>query len=192
MAIKTDNPLLVLLRGQVEKKFGVLRTSYDFVRLASCVEADTHEHISESTLKRVWGYVSPYATVTPRTLGVLCRYIGCSDWDAWRRHLAEEGVVESETVSAPGSVSSSDLKAGDRVLICWSPDRECVIEYLGDGLFRAERTLNSKLKAGDTFFCRRFIKGRPLYVDDLTTRDGVFFESYAMGTEYGLSQVRVL
>lgn len=124
-----------------------------------------------------------------RASEVVCQVVGA----AFRHpEVNEDDVVESETVSAPGSVSSFDLKAGDRVLICWSPDRECVIEYLGDGLFRAERTLNSKLKAGDTFFCRRFIKGRPLYVDDLTTRDGVFFESYAMGTEHGLSQVRVL
>ena len=192
MAIKTDNPQLALLRIEVEKKFGAaVQTPYDFVGLASSIEECTHEHISDSTLKRIWGYVKSYPTVAVHTIGQLCSYVGHPDWEDWCGHLAAAGIIESEIVSAPGSIKADSLQAGDRLYISWAPDRECWLEYLGDRRFRAERTVNSKLKAGDCFCCSVFIKGRPLYVDNLV-QDGAVFESYAMGMEHGLTDVEKL
>ena len=70
------------------------------------------------------------------------------------------------------------------------PDRECRLKYLGERKFEAIECHNSTLRAGDTFYCSAFIKGRKLFVDNLT-HDGRLFESYGMGTGHGLTRVSV-
>lgn len=79
--------------------------------------------------------------------------------------------MESELITGKECIKASDLKKGDRQFI-------------------VESAQNSKISPQDTFFCSTFIKGRPLYVDDLN-HNGEIYERYNIGTEHGLSRVLI-
>ncbi|MBR4775006.1 MAG: hypothetical protein IK008_02795 [Bacteroidales bacterium] len=189
MATRTDSPLVAALLGEVEISFGrPVRTPSDFILLASQIEEKTREHISDSTIKRLWKSSLSYKTVSDRSLNVLSQFAGYPHFHAFKDELAKRGIEESELVTGEECVKTSELHPGDRVRIAWQPDRECLLEYLGHRKFKAIETLNSKMKPGDTFCCSVFIKGRALYVDDFTQGTEVY-ESYGMGTEHGLIRV---
>lgn len=69
MSIKSNIPQIALLRQCVEERFGKPLTVHaDFVELVSQIEILLRQHISESTLERVWGYSTRgYDTVSLRT-----------------------------------------------------------------------------------------------------------------------------
>ncbi len=189
MATKTDSPQVAALLREVEKAFGhPVSTPADFVMLADRIETKTREHISDSTIKRLWKPRLSYRTVSDRSLNVIAQYAGFPHFQAYRAHLSEQGIMESVMVAGEECIRALDLKIGDTVSIAWLPDRECRLRYLGNRKFIVVTALNSKIQPDDTFFCSTFIKGRPLYVDNLT-HGGEVFESYGMGTEHGLTSV---
>ena len=73
MNIKTDTPQISLLKQAVERTIDFpLSTHGDFLRLSAGIEFTLREHMSESTLERLWGYSTRhYDTVYVRTLNVL-------------------------------------------------------------------------------------------------------------------------
>ena len=52
-----------------------MRTPKDFDYLQLCIEEQLHEHISTSTLKRLWGYLPGYASPRTSTLDILARFL---------------------------------------------------------------------------------------------------------------------
>ena len=172
MSIENDIPQIAVLRERVESCFGKrLQVHADFLALVADIEAAQRQHISESTLERVWGYSTRgYGRVSLRTLDVLAKYAGSADWRDFCAELRQTGVVESEMFLC-GSVRSSDLHVGDRLRIGWQPDRVCTVRYLGDNRFVAEACENSKMRAGATFSCLQFQLGRELVMDDFVNGD---------------------
>jgi len=192
MATKSDSPQVAALLKTAERKFGhPVRTPSDFLLLADKIEATTGEHISDSTIKRLYKPSLGYDTVSERTLNVIAQYIGFEHNDAFVADLAVKGLAESDMTNGEDSIKASDLNIGVEVEIAWMPDRVCRLRYLGDRKFEALECLNSKIKPGDTFYCTSFSKGRKLYVDDLV-HEGEIYESYGMGTEHGLIRVSVI
>ena len=193
MATRTDSPLVAALLSEVESVYGrQVRTPADFVSLADRIEARTKEHISDSTIKRLWKKSLAYKTVSDRSLNVISQYVGYPHFHAFVEHLAEKGIVdESELVSCKDCINVADLQPGDEVQIAWQPNRECSLKYLGERKFEVTFSINAKIRVGDTFECSSFIPGRPLYVDRLT-HEGEVYESYAMGTRHGLIRAVVL
>jgi len=188
MATKAGTPQITALLKAVEKEFGrPVRTPSDFVLVADKIESKVREHISDSTIKRLWKPALGYDTISDRTLNVLSRYVGFTHYWEFVAYLSEKGLEESEMVGGEECIKASDLSIGDIVSFAWMPDRECRVKYLGERRFEAVECRNSKLQAGDTFYCSTFIRGRGLYVDNLTHGDTVF-ESYGMGTEHGLTK----
>lgn len=191
MAIRTDSPQVAALLKETENIFGrPVRTPSDFLQLADKIESKTREHISDSTVKRLWKPSLSYKTVSDRSLNVIAQYAGYPHFEAFCARLVELGIIESELVSEKGSVKAADLIPGDKVRISWQPDRECLLKYLGDRQFLAIEAKNSKIQPGDTFRCSSFIRGRALYVDDFE-HDGTVFDSYAMGIGHGLTSVSI-
>ena len=172
MSIKSDIPQIAFLRERVERRFGRrLQVHADFLALVAEIESAQRQHISETTLERVWGYSTRgYGRVSLRTLDVLARYAGCESWTDMCEWLRSSGGVESETFSCV-SVRSCDLHAGDRLRIGWQPDRVCVVRYLGDNRFVAEECENAKMRVGATFSCLQFQLGRELVLDDFVNGD---------------------
>lgn len=166
MNFKTNLPEISSLRIYVEQKVGQALISHnDFILLVDKIERELKEHISESTLERVWGYSTRgYDTVSLRTLSLLARYIGHADWYAFIQHLRDEGQIESEMFTG-NTLIVGRLVIGSRLRIGWLPNRIIIVRYLGDNRFVTEETHNSSIKPGDTFSCIQMQIGREMYMD---------------------------
>lgn len=188
MSIKYESPYVAALKKSVESEFGrPIKTPTDFVLVADRIKTKTRQHISESTIKRLWTPSLAYKTVSSNTLNVLSIYVGYKHFQDFQQRLSEQGFMESELIYGEECIKAKDLNIGDKVYIAWLPDRECTLEYLGNRQFKAIETLNSTIQAGDTFFCSQFIRGRKLYVDNLE-HNGQVYDSYGIGIEHGLTR----
>lgn len=193
MAVKSNIPQISALRKRVEERFGKPLTVHaDFLALVAVIEMEQRQHISESTLERVWGYSTRgYDTISLHTLDVLAQYATGHYWDDFCRLLHAESECESELFDVE-HISSSDLSVGDRLQIGWLPDRLCEVRYLGDNRFVAERCKNSKMQVGDTFSCLQFTLGKESVLTDMhqfgTPKN--LLKSYCIGNKNGLTTLR--
>ena len=192
MTIKSDIPQIYTLRERVENKFGKkLKVHSDFVELTSLIEMELRQHISETTLERVWNYSTrAYDSVSVRTLNVLSQFASNMNWDSFCEMLRKENKIESEVFNAE-IIMTKDLNVGDIVRFGWLPDRICEARYLGDDKFVAEHCENSTIKAGDTFVCSQFILGKELQMNDFCQQTSVG-KIYVVGREHGLTMLNIL
>jgi len=192
MNIKSDIPQIELLRQRVEKSIDFpLSTHGDFLRLSAGIEYTLREHMSESTLERLWGYSTRhYETVSMRTLNVLCRFIGFHGWDDFCESSGRS-PKESE-LFAGETINTSDLETGTRIRLSWPPDRTCIVRYLGNNRFIAEATENSTMKTGDTFSCLQFQKGRELHLDSFRKAGSEEKYRYVVGIDTGLTGLEII
>lgn len=192
MNIKSDIPQIELLRQRVEKSIDFpLSTHGDFLRLSAGIEYTLREHMSESTLERLWGYSTRhYETVSMRTLNVLCRFIGFHGWDDFCESSGRS-PKESE-LFAGETINTSDLETGTRIRLSWPPDRTCIVRYLGNNRFVAEATENSTMKTGDTFSCLQFQKGRELHLDSFCKAGSEEKYRYVVGIDTGLTCLEII
>ena len=189
MAIECKIPEISVLRQNVESYFGrPLRVHSDFVALCDEIFDKTKDHISETTLERLWNYSTRgYETVSLRTLNVLCAFIGERDWENFLVSLKDKSSSESDLFSTE-YVETKDLLPGDRLKIGWQPDRLCIVRYLGGNRFVVEESRNGKLCKGDTFSCLQFILHQPLYLDHLTDNEGnLRGVRYGAGLKHGIT-----
>ena len=196
MSIETVLPQVAALRQKVEEKAGCsFQTHYQFLQLVELLEKEEGEHMSESTLERIWEYSTRQsAAVSLRSLNVLAHYAGYHDWDRFCLYLRTEAGIESEMFGR-GILSSSSLQVGDRLRIGWQPDRVCIIRYLGDNRFVAESTGNASMRPGDRFSCLQFQKGHELYLDHFCRADEPEPAEnlrYAVGQRHGLTLLEKL
>lgn len=197
MAIESGLPEIAELRTNVETAAGFKPMVHnDFTNLSDMIQKSLREHISETTLERLWNYSTRrYRTVSLRTLNVLARFAGYEGWAAFCQFLNAEGGCESEIFDYE-SVFSEDLCEGDRVRIGWQPNRLCHLKYLGDNRYEAIQCINSKMREGDRFTCVQFQLGSPLYLDqycksvaDSKDRQPV---RYGIGLKNGLTILQVI
>ena len=191
MAIKSNTPQISALRRRVEERFGKpLVVHSDFLALVAIIEMEQRQHISESTLERVWGYSTRgYDTVSLRTLDVLSMYgAGCL-WTKFCEELEEE--CES-TLFNIESVVAAKLSVGNRLRIGWLPNRLCEVRYLGNNRFIAERCENSKMRKGDTFSCLQFSLGKEAVLSDFRQAGTTLNQSYVIGQKNGLTVLAII
>ncbi|MBO5846111.1 MAG: hypothetical protein J6Q71_01165 [Bacteroidales bacterium] len=194
MSINSNNPKIAVLRERVESRFGkALSVHNDFVSLVAEIEFTQRQHISESTLERVWNYSTRgYDTVSLRTLDVLSNYAASCDWKHFCMNLTEELDCDSDMFTTE-FVYASDLQIGDSLCITWLPDRRCELRYLGDNRFVVEGCEHTKLSVGDTFTCSQFVVGKPLILGDLTDAFGESrSKNYIIGQRHGLITLKRL
>lgn len=192
MSVSVNIPEITALRSKVEEKYGEpLETHNGFILLVGAIEAEVREHVSESTLERMWGYSTREAAyISLRTLNVLSRYVGASSWKGFCEELKTSSQVESEEFSGDSIVTAA-LSAGKRLRLGWLPDRMITVEYLGMNRFVVIESLNSSLRPGDSFECLQIQVGRPLYLDRFR-RTGADGEArYVAGERSGLTLVKV-
>ena len=159
---KEHQKLLEAIEKEVGKK---LLTPKDFEWLSEKVEARTKEHLSESTLMRLWGY-RPSVGARQTTLDILSRYLGYADYVIFCQWCVDNKEQQSDEVVGR-HLYTEELTVGTRLVLTWYPDRRCVVQLLGDGVFTIVEAVNTKLSAGDTFRCDLFIEGEPLYMSQL-------------------------
>ncbi|MBR5467391.1 MAG: hypothetical protein IKU79_08345 [Bacteroidaceae bacterium] len=195
MSIKSNIPQIATLRREVEGRFGLrLQTHTHFVSLAETIEKDLREHLSPTTLERVWGYSTRhYDTVSLRTLDVLAKYAGREGWEKFCVELKQSETTESDFFSE-GIMEVASLNEGIRLRLGWQPDRMCEVRYLGNNRFVVESVTNGSLRVGDTFSCLQLQVGKLLYMDCFL-REGETPEAvqrYAVGRENGLTLLEII
>lgn len=195
MSIQTNIPQIAALRREVEGVFGgPLLTHVHFVSLADAIESTLREHISPTTLERVWGYSTRhYDTVSRRTLDVLANYANVGNWDEFCQIIIQRAGTESDFF-ADDIVTVSALQVSTRLRLGWQPDRVCEVRYVGEYRFVVESVTNGSLRAGDSFSCMQFQLGRLLYMDcflRVGDTSGAN-QRYAVGRENGLTLLEVV
>ena len=191
MTQRKEIPELQYLLELVEKQYGrKLSTTTDFESLSVIIEKTTGELLSSSTLKRLYGYVSLNTVPRKTTLDILSRFIGNRDYETFRISLSNDPQFSSRFFSAK-TVTTSELKAGDRLRIGWPAKRIVTLNYLGDDLFEVETSVNASLVKGDRFRQVSFMKGYPLYLSRIL-RDGDYTPAYVAGMNSGLNLIEIV
>jgi hypothetical protein len=184
--MKKTSPEIHELKKQVENRLKrKMKTPNDFIFLSGVVWERTHETISPTTLKRLWGYVDGADQTRSSTLDILSRSLGFQDWDDFLGNIDRSSG--SDPVLSP-HISADELNVGDRVSVSWKPDRRCVFRYLGDSRFIVEMAENSKLKVGDTFSASLFILHEPLYLNNLVQGNNPPV-AFVVGNRDGLCEI---
>ena len=188
MSVSANIPEITALRRRVEEVSGAsLQTHNAFIALSESIDRALREHISESTLERLWGYSTRgAAAVSVRTLDVLARYCGSAGWDAFKADL--KGLSESEEFASEG-IAASSLHVGDQLQLGWLPDRLVSVRLESDGRFVIVDSLNSSLQPGDSFECAWFQQGRPLYLDHFRRAGSDSESRYVAGERSGLTTI---
>lgn len=184
--MKKTSPEIHELKKQVENRLKrKMKTPNDFIFLSGVVWERTHETISPTTLKRLWGYIDGADQTRSSTLDILSRSLGFQDWDDFLGHIDRSSG--SDPVLSP-HISADELNVGDRVSVSWKPDRRCVFRYLGDSRFIVEMAENSKLKVGNTFSASLFILHEPLYLNNLVQGNNPPV-AFVVGNRDGLCEI---
>ena len=191
MTQRKEIPELQYLLELVEKQYGrKLSTTTDFESLSVIIEKATGDLLSSSTLKRLYGYVSLNTVPRKTTLDILSRFIGNRDYETFRISLSNDPQFSSRFFSAK-TVTTSELKAGDRLRIGWPANRIVTVNYLGDDLFEVDTSVNASLVKGDRFRQVSFMKGYPLYLSRIL-RDGDYTPAYVAGMNSGLNLIEIV
>ena len=157
-----------LLKQEVERMMGrQLKESRDFEELSDLIISHTHERLSPTTLKRLWGYLKNEEVETrPHTMDVLARLVGFHDYEDFRSRADGLDEVQSGILSGE-DITTEGMKRGQRLVITWRPDRRIVVKHLGGSRFEIVEAENTKLCVGDTFRCHLMIQHEPLFLDDV-------------------------
>lgn len=186
MASFLEIPQLQYLIERVGQHFGhTIATSTDFEILSLDIERETGDHLSASTLKRLWGYVSLHPVPRIATLDVLCRYIGFKNFQEFCQSLKEDDASDFFGATC---ISVKDLQVGERVRLGWAPNRLVEMRYLGNFEFIVEESRNSQLRQGDRFELSDIISGCPLCISRIL-RNGKYTRPYIAAMKEGLNLV---
>ena len=162
------------LKGAVEKAVGRrMLTPKDFDFLSARIMETTRQYLSQSTLKRFWGYLGEENVKSPRqsTLDVLARMAGYMDWAGYQKYHDGTDGAKSDFLNTR-SVRPNSLPKGTVVQVRWAPDRKVTIRHEGYEVFAVTESINSKLCVGDTFRCGCIIDGEPMYLQGLIHNGG--------------------
>lgn len=187
----TNNIEITTLLSSIEERLGrPVKSPTDFDLLSLRISETISEHISSTTLKRLYGYISTDHTPRYSTLSTLSRFVGYSDWDDFCLRGVNTSSSESGFLSCK-QIDVCNLTVGDRIELCWRPNRRCVIIYNGNNCFTIQEAYRTKIVPGDTFTALSFMLGHPLYISDLRHDDDIP-RSYVAGCRYGLSGISIL
>ena len=187
--MKKTSPEIHELKKRIEDHLKrKMKAPSDFIFLSGVVWERTHQTMSPTTLKRLWGYIDGADETRSSTLDILSRTLGFEDWDGFLASIAADNG--SDPVLSP-HISTQELNEGDRIYVSWKPDRRCTFRYLGESSFVVEQAENSKLKAGDTFSASLFILNEPLYLSNLVQGSNPP-TPFVVGNRDGLCELQLL
>lgn len=188
MTMKIEVKSLERLKESVEKVVGrTISTPRDFNILSIHIYNLTKEHLSSTTLKRLWGYQLDQKDSSPRilTLDTLARAAGYKDYASFQTQALEDTGCESYFINNK-HLYTSNLCMDDKIRLTWKPNRCVTIQYKGRDMFKVVDSVNSKLDVGDMFQCAMFIHGEPLILSHLI-REGAPTMDYVCGRTDGIT-----
>lgn len=183
---KDIKTLLRLVEVSAHRK---MKSTSDFAFLSNAIILRCRHRLSVSTLKRLWGYENKKHKPYFSTLCVLTNFIGYKDFDDF---LANKDLeAPSSFTYGAASLSSQNLCPGDMLWITWSPNRRCMITYLGSHRFHVTEAHNTKLCEGDSFHAMHISEGMPLYLDKYIHKGNPPI-TFVVGYSGGLSSVKLV
>ena len=172
--MKIEAKYLDCLKEAVEKTVGKkMNTPRDFDLLSIYVYNLTNEHLSSTTLKRLWGYQIDQKESSPRilTLDTLARTAGFKDYASFLEQIT--GTTGSQSYFINNKhLYTSHLSVDEMVRLTWKPDRCVTIQYIGLSMFKVLKSQNSKLSQNDIFICERIVENQPLLLSNLIHDNG--------------------
>lgn len=196
MGINISNPQILALRTEVERNFGKITSHSGFKNLSEHIEQRCREHISITTLERIWNYSTRNAdNISVRILDIVSRFVGADNWEDFCNTLYIKAKKESELFGSDDAINCSELVVGTRIRIGWMPDRVCEVEYVGNNRFVATEIVNSSIRPGDSFCCMQIQKGRELYMDCFTRSGedaGASKARYVVGQANGITIMEIV
>ncbi len=142
-----------------------ISTPADFEFLVGVVWERTHETISVSTLKRMWGYVRGGESLREKTLDQLSRCVGFGSWDEFLKDQYCCNEAERD-VCLYDVILSEDVEEGSVVEVSWRHGRKCRLSYLGNNRYQVIETTGGNYALGDIILCAAFYKNGKMFVDD--------------------------
>lgn len=189
--MNVHRPEITELLALVEKKYNRnLQTTTDFEEFSYHFKQQTGEHISASTLKRLWGYVNDNHMPRQHTLDILAKYINHEDFSHFCAWLKESTTYNSSFFTTK-QLLSKELIPGQEIEIGWSPNRYLKLRYQGNGEFLITKALQSKLQEGDRFETTTFFLGEPLFLPYIL-RDETRTSPFIAGRNGGLTFINQL
>ncbi|MCQ2342528.1 MAG: hypothetical protein MJZ75_03420 [Paludibacteraceae bacterium] len=177
------------LKNAIQKRINrTMESPKDFEYLSEQIQHTIGEYLSPTTLKRIFGFIPMNGTPRPSTLSILARYVGYSGWQDYldKQHVESDFVTTSK-------ILTSELSIGQKITLAWNPNRECVIEYLGENRFVVLHSANAKLQIGDQFACAQFVVGQPMTASDFKSlREPSIPNTYIAGAKTGLTKLEIL
>lgn len=166
-----------------------LESPADFEYLSEQIQNKTGEYLSPTTLKRFFGYIPYDGQLRPSTLSILARYAGYNGWQDYQdKQQIESGFTNNKRITI------NELSQGQKLLIEWNPNRQCIAEYLGDNRFVVIYSKNCTLQIGDRFCTTQFMLGQPLTATDLclirNTENTP--KTYVAGVKTGLTKIEII
>lgn len=181
---------LIKLRQQVELVVHrKMVTPYDFEYLSDTILMRCQSKLSQTTLKRLWGYCKNPHRPFKSTLNLLSKFIGYKDFDDFVSKKDEN--TPSSFIHAASFISDKDLEIGDMVWISWAPNRQCMLTYQGDHSFVVSAAHNTKLHVGDSFSSMHFAEGMPLFLDNYIHKNNPP-TTFVVGFNGGMSSIRII
>ena len=178
-----------ILRERIEEMTGrKMVKPRDFAWLSRQVEERTRQRVSESTLRRFWGYVSEGVKASAYTKDVLAQYLGYRDF-AQFSEMQGSGPTQSQVVLGD-SISCDKLYEGQLLRLSWLPNRVCTVRHEGNGIFTVVESENTRLAKGDTFECHLLISHEPAYLENWL-HEGNAPATYVIGKRDGVQVEKV-
>lgn len=128
--MQKTSPEISELKQQIEESVQrKMKTSSDFTFLNGAIWERIHENLSDSTLKRLWGYVDGPDKTRNSTLEILTKFLGFKGWDGFLEHISKNNGSDQVTNL---HIKTDDLTVGDLISVSWKPNRRCTFRYLGN------------------------------------------------------------
>lgn len=157
--------------------------------LAMAIKETTGQTLGTTTLKRMLGFVKGSGGSRASSLDIIAQYLGYRDYNLLCKDLGEDTDISD--FRGVESFDSADLEAGERVRICYEPDRELILSYLGNNRYVVEESKGSKLLRGDKLIIAGFYVGFALLVSDVE-REGVHRGAYQAAKQGGLTEIEII
>ena len=171
-----------------EKLGFVPSTPSEFNDASLKIQMATGKSISQSSLKRLWGYVYYSGKPTNTTLNNLAKFNGFADYKTYLLSLSQDTTDDSGFLKE-SLIDTDRVDVGDRLALCWNDGKECLMLCIAPRRFRIEMSKNIKLQEGDTLTLHIIGIGHPIYAKDIV-RGGEHIPAYEGAKKGGLRSFR--
>lgn len=178
------------LKSKIEERFGEsLLYSQQCEALSQAIFDFTGETVSETTLKRIFGFSKRKVEPRKSTLDSIAHYLGYRDWDSFMDDY--NGSPAISDFMEIEEIKSELLKKGTKISLTYLPDRKLILEFLEGNKFKVISVLNSKLLPGDLLTISQIYKDFELIVNNVE-REGKDLGGYVAAKETGITSLEIL